>query len=163
MITYEEFHDSIYGEKKGDIHSKAEYPMNELSNFASHSFVFDGQDCAGMEGFLQSLKFKNVVKQAEICGLSGKNAKKAGSHKRLWKLTGNVWWKGEKIKRTSDRFQELIDDAYDALFQNENFRKALKDSGTERLCHSIGTKDSRKTILTEYEFVSRLMKLRKKL
>lgn len=37
-----------------DIGSGKEYPSNALSNFAPHPFVFDGVECASMEGLLQS-------------------------------------------------------------------------------------------------------------
>jgi hypothetical protein len=53
--------------------------------------------------------------------------------------------------------------AYDALSQNNDFKKALLATGQEILTHSIGKSDSSDTILTEEEFCSRLMKLRNKI
>jgi len=144
-----------------DIHSKGEYPSNMLSNFAPHEFEIDGVKCGGMEGFLQSLKYKNVTKQKSICALSGKEAKAAGSKKWLWKWTHNVWWQGKKIKRNSESFSELIDRAYMELSKNPNFAKALLDSGDAVLTHSIGSHDPLKTILTEEEFVAQLNKIRR--
>jgi hypothetical protein len=44
--------------------------------------------------------------------------------------------------------------------QNESYQKALWDTGTEILTHSIGVSDQNEDILTEEEFCSRLMKLR---
>ena len=38
-----------------DIGSKAGYPASALSNFASHPFVFDGVECASMEGLVQAV------------------------------------------------------------------------------------------------------------
>ena len=143
-----------------DIHSKGEYPSNMLSNFAPHEFEIDGIKCGGMEGFLQSLKYRNSTKQKVICALSGKEAKAAGSKKWLWKWTHNVWWRGKKIKRTSDEFSKLIDRAYMELSKNHNFAKALLDTGDEKLTHSIGGHDPFKTILTEEEFVAQLMNVR---
>ena len=144
-----------------DIHSKGEYPSNMLSNFAPHEFEIDGVKCGGMEGFLQSLKYKNVTKQKSICALSGKEAKAAGSKKWLWKWTHNVWWQGKKIKRNSECFSELIDRAYMELSKNPNFVKALLDSCDAVLTHSIGSHDPLKTILTEEEFVAQLNKIRR--
>ncbi len=132
-----------------DIHSKGEYPSNVLSNFAPHKFEIDGIECGGMEGFLQSLKYRNIKKQNAVCALSGKEAKKAGSKKRLWKITHNVWWQGKKIKRTGAEFQALISRAYDEMLKNENFKQALKDSGSEELTHSIGGSNPKNTIMTE--------------
>ena len=50
-------------QKTIDIHSKGDYPANVLSNFYPNEFELDGVRCASMEGFLQSLKFKNPKKQ----------------------------------------------------------------------------------------------------
>ncbi len=146
-----------------DIYSKAAYPSNALSNFAAHPFYLDGVFCAGMEGFLQSLKYKNPEKQKKICLLTGYTAKKAGKRKYLWKWTKTVWWQGKKYRRNQEEFQVLLDRAYEALFRNKEFRKALRMSGTEPLTHSIGTKNPNKTILTEEEFISRLLGLRERL
>ena len=49
-----------------DIHSKGKYPANALSNFAPHLFILDGVECCSMEGFLQSLKFKNPEVQKPV-------------------------------------------------------------------------------------------------
>ena len=46
-----------------DIGSGTGYPSAALSNFAPHSFVIDGVECASMEGFLQSLKFQDPEMQ----------------------------------------------------------------------------------------------------
>ena len=48
-----------------DIGSGKDYPSNALSNFAPHPFVIDGVECNSMEGFLQSLKFKEPEMQKE--------------------------------------------------------------------------------------------------
>ena len=69
---------------------------------------------------------------------------------------------GQEYGLFSDGLQKLIDRAYLACFNRcEDFRKALIDSGYEKLIHSIGKSDMHKTILTEYNFVIRLENLRK--
>ena len=143
-----------------DIYSKGEYPSKVLSNFYPNCFDFDGVRCASMEGFLQSLKFRNPKKQIEICALTGITAKNAGLHKFWWKLTGNLYWKGRKYKRESEEFFALRLEAYKALAQNETFNQALKDSGKAVLEHSLGGDDKRKTILTKEEFIGYLEYLR---
>lgn len=50
-----------------DIGSQNSYPASALSNFAPHPFIIDGIECNSMEGFLQSLKFKNPEMQKEVC------------------------------------------------------------------------------------------------
>lgn len=146
-----------------DIKSKGDYPANVLSNFYPNSFVFDGVECASMEGFLQSLKTKNVPLQQRVCGCSGKEAKFFFRHKFQnikWKLTGKLYWKGKAIGRFSDEYQRLLDSAYDAMYGNEIFREALLNTNGADLTHEIGKNDMRKTILTVYEFVSRLERCR---
>lgn len=142
-----------------DIKSGASYPASALSNFAPHPFVIDGVECASMEGFLQSLKWSNPEMQKHICKLVGKSAKFKGKNKKWWK-TQTLYWQGQEIDRHSKEYQDLLDRAYLALGQNEGFRKALLATGNANITHSMGKRDESKTILTEREFCSRLMKLR---
>lgn len=143
-----------------DIYSKSEYPSNVLSNFYPNEFTYDGVKCGSMEGFLQSLKYKSIKKQQKICLLSGKEAKKKGKYKFLWKLTGNVHWQGKKIKRQSQEYKDLILNAYIALSKNDEFIKAIKATENKTLIHSVGGQDERKTILTEKEFIDALNYIR---
>ena len=148
-----------------DIHSKGEYPSCELSNFAEHEFCIDGVKCSSMEGFLQSLKFRSIKKQNQVCSLAGKEAKNSTRHtvaQLRWRITHNLYWQGRRINRFSDEYQQLLDRAYDMLSENEDFQNALKDSLSYKLTHSIGKTDARKTILTESELISRLDRIRKK-
>ena len=148
-----------------DILSSAAYPSNVLSNFYSNEFVFDGVRCASMEGLLQSLKTKNPQLQQKVCTCCGKEAKLFFRHRFQnvrWKLTGKLYWKGKAMDRYSDEYQRFLDSAYEALCSNATFIKALKSSEGAVLTHEIGKKDTRKTILTEYEFISRLQKCRDK-
>lgn len=105
-----------------DIGSGKDYPSNALSNFAPHPFVIDGVECNSMEGFLQSLKFKEPEMQKEVCKLVGKAAKARGS-KKNWKQTRILYWQGQEIKRDSQEYQDLLDRAYAALSKNEGFKK----------------------------------------
>lgn len=146
-----------------DIHSKGKYPSCALSNFAEHKFYIDDVQCSSMEGFLQSLKFKSIKKQKQICLLSGKEAKKSTRHtiaQFRWRITHNLYWQGKRINRFSDEYQKLLDKAYEALSENPGFQKALRDSSSYTLTHSIGKTEARKTVLTEYELISRLERLR---
>ena len=113
---------------------------------------------------MQSLKVKDPQRQKRICLLSGSDAKKApGWYENiLWKLTGRLYWKGKAINRFSDKYQRLLDKAYAQLFKNEKFRKALLDSNGYKFRHSIGKHNARKTVLTEYEFITRLNRLQAK-
>lgn len=116
-----------------------------------------------MEGFLQSLKFKDADMQAHICTLVGGKAKRSGANKN-WQRDQTLWWRGNPIKRDSDEYQELLDDVYEAMFtQNEKARKALLATRDANLTHSIGRSKISETVLTKTEFCSRLMGIRRRL
>lgn len=145
-----------------DVYSKGGYPSNVLSNFSPNPFIIDGVECNSMEGFLQSLKFKNPDMQVEICKLFGGGAKKKGSSKK-WYRDQTLYWRGVAYKRDSVEYQELLDRAFIALGQNSKFRKALISTGKSNITHSMGKKKQNETILTEKEFCSRLMWIREKI
>lgn len=146
-----------------DIKFKNPYPANVLSNYYPNAFEIDGVKCAGMEGFLQGLKYKNPVKQIEVCALCGQEAKDAGKKKRLWKLTGNVYWQGKKIRRNSSVFNALIMRAYALMAQNADFTEAVKATDGKAVTHSVGRNGKRRTILTAAEFIYNIEILRKEI
>ena len=145
-----------------DIGSGNGWPESALSNFAPHPFVIDGVECNSMEGFLQSLKFKSVDMQREVCKLVGKAAKFKGKKKK-WFQDQTLFWNGQEFKRKSDEYQELLDRAFEELSKNNSFRKALLATNNATLTHSMGKNDETKTVLTTREFCSRLNKMRENL
>lgn len=142
-----------------DIGSGCGYPASSLSNFSPHGFTLDGVVCNSMEGFLQGLKFSNPEMQEYVCTLVGKSAKFKGKRKK-WYRDQVLYWRGVPIPRSSREYQELLDRAYTALYQNASFRKALEATGKATLTHSIGKNKITETVLTAQEFCSRLMRLR---
>lgn len=145
-----------------DIGSGTGYPSSALSNFAPHPFIIDGIECTSMEGFLQSLKFSNPDMQKEVCKMVGKQAKFKGKNKK-WFKTQTLYWLGKEYKRDSREYQDLLDKAYMALFENEGFKKALKATSNNTLTHNIGKNKITETVLTRQEFISRLYYLRSQL
>lgn len=145
-----------------DIGSGSGYPASALSNFSPHPFVLDDVQCASMEGFLQSLKFKDPLMQENVCTLVGISAKRRGKKKKWW-VDQKLYWRGEVYPRQSKEYQELLDRAFDALSENEGFRKALLASEKATLKHSIGKNKESETVLTVREFCSRLTKIRTRL
>lgn len=145
-----------------DIGSNASGVASRLSNFQCRPFVIDGIECMSMEGFLQSLKFKEVDMQKEVCKLVGLGAKRRGLGKKWWK-TGKLHWQGEDIDRFGPEYQALLDRAYAELAKNEDFKRDLLSTRDAVLTHSIGKADISKTILTRSEFCGRLMRIRKEL
>jgi predicted NAD-dependent protein-ADP-ribosyltransferase YbiA (DUF1768 family) len=144
-----------------EIGSGKPYPASSLSNFAGHRFEFDGVEIYSMEGFLQSLKFKNVEMQKEVCKLIGMAAKRKGA-KKNWKSRQILYWNEKEYKRSGDEYQQLLTNVYLAMFnQSDSFRKALIDSKNASFTHSIGKRNKNETVLTIQEFISRLNYLRK--
>ena len=142
-----------------DIGSGSGYPSSTLSNFSPHGFVGDGVECASMEGFLQSLKFQDPEMQKHVCSLVGKAAKFKGKKKKWWK-TQTLYWQGEAIPRDSERYQELLDKAFNALAENSSFKRALLATQNATLTHNMGKKKTSETVLTKNEFTSRLTAIR---
>jgi predicted NAD-dependent protein-ADP-ribosyltransferase YbiA (DUF1768 family) len=146
-----------------DVKSGQGYPAGALSNFAPHPFIMDSIVCNSMEGFLQSLKFKDVDMQEHICSLVGYKAKKAGANKN-WQRDQTLYWRGNAYKRKSDEYQLLLTRAYLTMFiQNKKAKKALLATQGANLTHSIGRTKKSETILTRQEFCSRLMSIRNNL
>jgi hypothetical protein len=113
-----------------------------------------------MEGFLQSLKRKNPEMQKAVCKMTGYAAKKHGS-KINWQRTQTLWWQGEEIKRESQEYQDILDDAFSSLFvYNEKAKACLLSTGNAVLTHTMGRSNPKETVLTEREFCGRLMRLK---
>lgn len=142
-----------------DISLEKPYPANVLSNLYNNHFCLEGVECRSMEGFLQSLKYKDEEKQRQICGMTGKDAQKMATS--AWQKSQTLWWKGRDINRQSKDFQFLLHKAYFAMFdQNDTFRNALLSTMGKTLCHSAGGNDPHKNIITEKEFCYTLTFLR---
>lgn len=140
-----------------DVYSAGKYPANALSNFAKHPFQFRGFTINSMEGLIAGLTYKNPIEQMRIFLLHGLEAK----HSTLpWQHSMIVYWQGHEIDRRSQEYQDLFDEAYDALYTNPDFRKALDSTVGHEIVHTIGCRDRMKTLLTEEEFVGRLKRLR---
>lgn len=144
-----------------DIGSEDSFPVGTLSNFSAHAFTIDGIRCNSMEGFLQSLKFKDLDEQEYVCSLIGVQAKYRGKKKKWWKEQ-ILYWRGVEIARDSQEYQDLLDRAFNKLAKNEDFLNALIATGDAKLMHSMGNKDIQYTVLTEKEFCDRLTNIRNK-
>lgn len=143
-----------------DIKANAPFPTGALSNFAPHSFTFDGVACRSMEGLLQSFKVADPATQRSLCRLIGAEARTEG-RKHDWMTSGTLWWQGRPIDRLSPEYQQLLDKAFRALFdQSQKFRNALAATGSARLTHRVGKTDPCDTILTAEELCERLTRLR---
>ena len=145
-----------------DIHAESKDPRAaRLSNFTNRHFNFAGVVCASLEGILQALKELDQAKQAEICALSGKEAKQAGIERNAWKEQQLLWWNGETYQRASREYLMLITRIYQAAYeQDPSFKQDLLAVGAEDIGHSIGNPDPQDTVLTEVEMIHQLNQLR---
>jgi hypothetical protein len=142
-----------------DISSNKPYPANVLSNLAPNAFIFEGYECASMEGLLQGVKFRDPAKQQEIMKLTGLDAKYAGRAGDGWKANQTLYWKGIPMDRHGRGYQAFLDDGYAALATNTEFKRALIDARRRTISHRMGHDDPHYTILTKDEFVSRIVRL----
>ena len=144
-----------------DIISTSENPVSRsLSNFTEHSFILDGVKIRSMENFLQSLKLKVKSDEDTICLLPIFEARKICKNAEWW-INGILYWREKSYNRFRKEYQELLDLAFEALYKNPEFKKSLESTKDEKLTHKIGNSNTRNTVLTESEFISRLIKLRK--
>ena len=144
-----------------DISSKSTDPCAaRLSNFTDRPFVFDGVQCAGLEGPIQAFKCQDPMMQEEICALRGKDAKRRGQDFR-WQDSGLLWWKGRSYDRFSRDYSDLITRLYDAAYdQVTEYRTDLYCVTYVDIRHTMGNTDMRATVLTEVEMIHQLNRLR---
>lgn len=152
------------GPQTVDISSRHEGAAGYLSNLTANVFEVRGERCESMEGFLQSLKYPDPVQAREIRQLWGGRAKRAGSPRKDWVAGQRLWWQGTPMDRMSTELADLVDEAFDALFdQCPDAAEALLSTADAKLVHTIGNPDPTQTVLTEAEFCDRLTAIRSRL
>lgn len=144
-----------------DIHSQFPGHAGNLSNLANHPFLLNGIYYGSMEGFLQSLRVKDVEMQKEVAAMHGIKAKMQGQYHIIKNDT--MYYKGVPFNRFSTKYPQLVAEAYDKCFaQNESFQMSIYATRKHTLRHSIGKSDATQTILTENEFLGNLLGLKYK-
>lgn len=63
------------------------------------------------------------------------------SHYHIERISQTLYWQGETIPRDSERYQEMLDKAFNALAENSSFRRALLTTQNATLTHNIGKKN----------------------
>ena len=145
-----------------DIHFKGENLEKRLSNLYPYQFEFDGITYASMEAFFGSLRTPDFIEKQKLYSTFGIDSWYKG-HKFSWYEKQEVYYKEKTISRHTIEYDNLITAAFDALFTNEEFREALKESSDCKLTHSVGKTAKDKTLLTRKEFIGHLYRLRGKL
>lgn len=143
-----------------DIDWRVDDQFRVLSNLADKRFFFDGELVYSIEAVLQSIKLMHEPEQAQFWQKPGFWCKKAG-RKIPWQGSRVLYWKGKPMDRDGEDYQDFLDRLYAACFAScKPFRDALVASGDQELTHSIGTVDQEFTILTQKEFLDRMVTLR---
>ena len=68
-----------------------------------------------------------------------------------WKETGIVYFNGQKIKRDSQEYDNIIDELYISAIQNKFYRNAIKNCKLP-IVHVMGEINKSNTVFTRYEF-----------
>jgi hypothetical protein len=147
-----------------NIRFKGENLEKRLSNLYPYSFEFEfeGIIYSSMEAFFGTLRTPSLFDKQKLYNTSGMESWYLG-HKFTWYEKQEVYYKDKVISRHSVEYDELITAAFDALFTNEDFKEALRESGDCKLTHTIGKTAKDKTLLTRKEFTGHLNRLRNKL
>lgn len=133
----------------------------DLSNLVAYPFMLDGVFCGSMEGFLQSLKFTLPHRKREIAALDGAEAWRNGQTGNDWQDTQILFWDDVAYPRLSKKYHGLLARAYDTCVRaNDTFAEALRQSGDALLVHTRGKHNPTNTVLTEYEYIYNLNRLR---
>jgi len=147
-----------------DIRFTGEHGLGRrLSNLYPYEFDFDGTHYASIEAFFGTLRTSSTIAKQKLYLTSGMNSWYMGHEHMTWYSTQTVNYKGRTISRDSAEYDELITAAFDALFTNEDFKQALRETGDCKLTHTVGKTAKDKTLLTRKEFIGHLNRLRKKL
>ena len=134
-----------------------------LSNLYPMSFKFRGKKVNSIESVLQGIKYKNKKTQAKVFGYSGVDAyhTRACNSFDFWGNDGVLYWQGKPIKRESEDYQNFVDELYLSVFKNPLYFRALIATDDKYLLHHIGRVDPKETVLTRYEYESRLYALQR--
>ncbi len=134
-----------------------------LSNLYPMSFKFRSKKVSSIESVLQGIKYKNKKTQAKVFGYSGVDAyhTRACNSFDFWGNDGVLYWQGKPIKRESEDYQNFIDELYLSVFKNPLYFRALIATDDKYLLHHIGRVDPKETVLTRYEYESRLYALQR--
>ena len=133
-----------------------------LSNLYHYEFEIDGILVHSMESFLQSLKTNDLEEKKKLYFMSGYFAWKYGQQLN-WYDKQILYWNNKEYNRHSEEYKQLIEHAYDCLFDNFFFKENLKKSLDYDIDHSIGKTNPYETILTKNEYLDNLNRLRDKL
>ncbi|MBQ7798318.1 MAG: hypothetical protein IJ371_04270 [Clostridia bacterium] len=133
-----------------------------LSNLYPMEFKFRGKKVKSIEGVLQGIKYRDKHTQNLVLKYAGLDAyhTRACNSLDFWGNAGVLYWQGKAIQRKSEEYQIFLDELYLSALKNPLYKRALLASGNKYLLHHIGREDINETVLTRFEYESRLNTLR---
>jgi len=133
-----------------------------LSNLYPMQFKFKGKKVNSIEGVLQGIKYKDKKTQNLVLKYSGLDAyhTRSANSADFWGNSGTLYWQGKPMNRHGREYQLFLDELYFSASQNPLYKKVLLASGNNYLLHHIGKGDPNETVLTRFEYESRLNTLR---
>lgn len=133
-----------------------------LSNLYPMQFKFRGKQVKSIEGVLQGIKYKDKKTQNLVLNYAGLDAYHTRGCNTLdfWGNNGILYWKGKAMRRKGEEYQLFLDELYFSALKNPLYRRALLATGDKYLLHHIGRESMDETVLTRYEYESRLYALR---
>lgn len=133
-----------------------------LSNLYPMRFKFRGKWVNSIEGVLQGIKYKDKKTQNLVLKYSGLDAyhTRSANSADFWGSSGILYWQGKAMDRHSKEYQLFLDELYYSASKNPLYKRILLATGDNYLLHHIGREDPNVTVLTRYEYESRLNTLR---
>lgn len=133
-----------------------------LSNLYPMQFKFRGKWVKSIEGVLQGIKYKDKRTQNLVLNYAGVDAyhTRACNEMDFWGKSGILYWQGKEINRHSEEYQLFLDELYISASKNPLYIRALMATGDKYILHHIGRNDAHETVLTRFEYESRMNSLR---
>ncbi len=117
------------------VYEQCEPPIQLISNLAHTPFGLGGRVYASVEAFWQGLKHRDEEKRAEIAGLHGQEARRAGFDAPARQT---IEFERRKLRMGTHEHWALMKRACNAKFeQHEAAREALVSTGTRPLEHRV--------------------------
>lgn len=132
-----------------------------LSNLYPIQFTFRHKKVNSIESVLQGIKYQNKKVQAKVFNYFGVDAyhTRACNSFDFWGDKGLLYWQGKPIKRNQEEYQDFLDELYLSAFKNPLYFRALLATNNKYLLHHIGRTNQNETVLTRFEYESRLFAL----
>jgi len=125
-------------------------------------FKFRGKKVGSIESVLQGIKYKDKRTQNLVLQYKTSDAYHTRGCNQIddWTKKQTLYWQEKPINRQHQEYQNFLDELYFSVLKNPLYLRGLLASKGRYLLHHIGVTDSHFTVLTRYEYESRINTLR---